>query len=69
MVGCYIVFSDNLNPGKGTFARPYSSTTDVSPEFGLLFTVGALVFLVYIIVRVWWSLRRDNTNSGGKNKH
>lgn len=63
-----IILADNLYPGKGVFARPYSSTTGVSPEFGLLFTAGALVFLVYIIVRVWWSLRKDKINFRGKNK-
>jgi flagellar biogenesis protein FliO len=64
-----IILADNFNPGKGTFARPYSSTTGVSPEYGLWFTAGALVFILYIIVRVWWSLRKDKLNSGGKNKH
>ena len=64
-----IILADNLNPGKGTFAHPYSSTTGVSPESGLWFTDAALVFLVYIIVRVWWSSRKDKLNTGNKNKH
>lgn len=49
----------DLNPGKATFAHPYSSITGVTANQVLVFTLLALLIVLYVIVRVWWSLKKD----------
>jgi len=63
-----IILADNINPGKGTYAHPYSSTTGVSAQYILIFTAIALLLLLYLIVRVWWSLRKNKARYGNWSK-
>ena len=58
----------DLNPGKGTFGYPYSSITGVTSNQVLVFTLLALFAILYVIVRVWWSLRKDKVTNRGKKR-
>jgi hypothetical protein len=47
----------NLNPGKGTFARPFDSTQGIPSKAALFIFIGGVLLILYIIIRVWLSLK------------
>lgn len=46
--------------GKGTFAKPFDSTQGI-PDYAVMpiFWI-AVFFILFIVIRVWISLRKDN---------
>jgi hypothetical protein len=51
-----------MNPGKGTFGRPYDSTQGFTPKGQMLLFLIIIVFGLYVGLRVWWSLRKEKMN-------
>jgi hypothetical protein len=50
-----LLLVDPNNPGEQDFATPYDSSAGVP----LIVAVVALIVIIYIVFRVWWSLRKD----------
>jgi hypothetical protein len=51
------------NPGKGTFARPNASTSGLTGAQQMTFFVIVVAFIVYAVIRVWWSLRKGEKDA------
>lgn len=51
------------NPGKGTFARPNASTSGLTGSQQMTVFVILAVFIVYTVIRVWWSLRKGEKDA------
>lgn len=49
----------NLNPSKSFYARPYDSTEGFSVEGKIILFLLIIGFGLYIVFRVWWSLRKE----------
>lgn len=49
----------NTNPTKGTFARPYDSSQGMSSNLLIIMLLGLALFTLYIVYRVWKSIRDE----------
>lgn len=54
-----IVLLTSLNPSKSEFARPYSGTSGISNNIGVIVSCLFLIFILYVTFKVWRSLRND----------
>jgi hypothetical protein len=62
MIGNLILLLQDMNPGKGFFARPYESTQGISGNGVVIFFLIIIAFGLYIGFRVWKSLRDEKMN-------
>lgn len=47
-----------MNPGNGFFGKPYDSTQGFTEKGKIVVFAICLVFLLYLGLRVWWSIRK-----------
>jgi len=62
MFGLLSILLQNMNPGKGTFGRPYDSTQGFTAKGQMILFLIIIVFGLYVGLRVWWSLRKEKIN-------
>lgn len=56
------ILLQNMNPGKGTFGRPFESTQGISAKGQMIFLLIIIAFGFYVGFRVWRSLRNERIN-------
>lgn len=62
MFGLLNILLQSMNPGKGTFGKPYDSTQGFTAK-GLLFLLLIIIaFGLYVGFKVWKSLRNERMN-------
>jgi len=52
-----------MNPGKGTFGKPYHSTQGFTAKGQLILLLIIIAFGLYIGFMVWRSLRNERRNN------
>ncbi len=62
MFGLSNILLQTLNPDKATFGMAHQSTQGFTPMEKLVFLVISSSIILYIIIRVWWSLRKEKNN-------
>lgn len=58
----FLLTIQDLNPGKATFGKPYSSTQGIPPKAQLVLLLICIVFFCYIIFKVRKSLKFEIGN-------
>ncbi len=54
-----ILIKETNNPSKQFFGKPHDSTEGVSPQFQWLIVLGGTIFLLFIILKVRYSIKHQ----------
>lgn len=58
--------NENFNPTIEDFGIPYDSAQGIDPYTMLYIILGLAIFIGYIAIRVWLSLKKDQKDAANK---